>query len=94
MYALTDHPILMNDEPSLARKGLDLLLREYPFADVMEVDSQEEFEEREDGVTITAGPWVIVALKEMGEFAIWKATGAVHRLNEDGGAEDDPILQP
>ena len=84
----------MNDEPSLARKGLDLLLAEYPLDDVVEVDGQWETVDEATGMELTSGPWLIVELKEAGGFGIWKETGAVFRLDEDGGAEDDPILQP
>ena len=84
----------MNDEPSLARKGLDLLLREYPSDDVVEVDGQWEVYDETTDVVLATGPWLIVELKEAGGFGIWKETGAVFRLNEDGGAEDDPILTP
>lgn len=50
------------------------------------------------------GPWILAdKMTKPGErparFAIWKATGAVHRVQEDGepfpeAVEDDPIWKP
>jgi len=80
--------------PSLVRRGLNELLLRYPHLDLVQVmwpDSEEMLE-----------PWVLVVLGQHSEgmkpawarwqFAIWKQTGSVYRM-ESGAVEDDPIIE-
>jgi hypothetical protein len=95
-------------EPSPARRGLDALLKLYPFHDLIAVDWQID---ESEGVQTFVGPWVLVDLGQPSEtvrlglsgdvaawatwrFAIWRSTGAVHVLGHDGAVSDDPIIEP
>jgi hypothetical protein len=79
-----------------------MLLFTHPHFDVLKVDWQ-------DSTSLGSASWVLVELGQPSEtsrldplhgtawaiwrFAIWKATGAVYRM--DGGAvEDDPFIEP
>jgi len=82
--------------PSLARRGFDELLVRFPHLDVVNV-SWAETKEAE----LISQPWVLVTLGQpsQGEilawarwqFAIWKPTGSVYRM-EHGAVEDDPYI--
>jgi hypothetical protein len=84
-------------EPSPARRGLELLLKMHPHLDVVDV--------RVPGVEIDArSPWLLVDLGQPSQgasnayaiwrFAIWRTTGAVHRIGSDGAVDDDAIIEP
>lgn len=82
----------MSFETSALRRGFDLLLSMYPHFDVVTVDLE-----------VGHPVWAIVELGQPSEgesdayaiwrFAIWRTTGAVHRMS-DGAVEDDPIIEP
>lgn len=40
---------------------------------------------------LPAGPWVLVTYADGEEFAIWKATGDVYRVDASGAVEEDPL---
>jgi hypothetical protein len=90
---------------SMSRRGLNLLLNEYPLADVVHVDHQGYRHEyaietltRDDTiVTQGDGPWTQVTMKDASgfrEFAIWNRTGAVYHCDKYGAVADDPFLTP
>jgi hypothetical protein len=77
-------------EPSLARRGLDLLLAANPHLELYQAEWQRD------------GRWLLVTLAQRSEtgpalalhpYAIRKLTGAVHGMR-DGAADDDPVLTP
>lgn len=97
-----DGPCAWDPEPSLARKGLDALLRLFPGREVQAIDSQPErpllAEVIETGsieelTVLAGGPWVRVWFVGGAEFAIWKRTGAVYQVGHDGAVMDDPIIE-
>lgn len=65
---------------SWTRKGLDLLLARFPDAELARV-------------WVSGGVWVCVDFQSGEHFAIWRATGAVYRV-EGGAVHDDPFLVP
>jgi hypothetical protein len=87
---------------SPARRGLDELLKQHPFYDVLEVDWQIDVDE---GGRRWAGPWILVNLGQPSEavettpawavhrFAIWRSTGAVYPIGHDGAVTDDPLIE-
>lgn len=93
-------------EPTLARRGLDLLLATYPGFDLLKVDWQlpEDWQLFGASAERGAGPWLLVVLGQRSDdgsevwarhhFAIWKRTGAVHGVQHDGSVTDDPLFTP
>ena len=98
----------MSFEPSIVRRALDELLRQYPHLDLLRVEWQIDpprgaWDKR--SASRWDGPWVLVDLGQPSEhvdvepawalwrFAIWRATGAVHAIGVDGAVSDDPILE-
>ena len=93
---------------SAARRGLDRLLAAHPDRDLDRVDAQlphpiEVYDVDEHGQRasrpyrrwdLLAGPWLLVKFADGEEFAIWKATGAVYRVDDAGAVDEDPILEP
>jgi hypothetical protein len=90
---------------SEARRGLNMLLNEYPLAEVVHIDHQgyrveyatEKLAGSDTIVTQGDGPWTQVTLKDAGgfrEFAIWNRTGAVYNCDQYGAVADDPFLTP
>jgi hypothetical protein len=89
-------------EPTTERQALDLLLRLHPFYDLIEIDWQLALDDEGEEVRPFVGPWLLVTLGQRSDdggpiwarhhFAIWKATGAVHGLQEDGSVTDDPLF--
>jgi hypothetical protein len=91
--------------PSPARRGLDWLLETHPHLDLVSLDWQVE---PDDGRSVAhwRGPWLLVELGQPSEqieiepawaiwrFAIFRRTGAVHPIDHDGAASDDPIYVP
>lgn len=88
--------------PSLARQGLDLLLFMHKHLDLVSIDWQVPSNVHDFG-----GPWLLVELGQPSDdfdeqrpawaiwrYAIWKTTGAVHRIGHDGAVDDDPIAEP
>lgn len=84
----------MSFEPSLARRGLDLLLAHAPHLELVDAEWQRD------------GPWLLVTLGQpstgktptvpafaLHHYAIWQHTGAVHGMS-DGAVTDDAILLP
>jgi len=47
--------------------------------------------------SIPGEPWLIfsayVHLEGQEHYALWRATGAVHRITADGSVEDDPVSE-
>lgn len=92
-------------EPSLARRGLDLLLAAHPHLELVTADWQGWSPAGPVGA-VASGPWLLVWLGQRSgdgadafalyRFAIFKATGAVHGFDPDnpGAVTDDPILEP
>jgi hypothetical protein len=91
----TDYPARQRApfEASEARRGIDALLRAYPHLDIVLVQWKPT--------------WVLIDLGQPGEkgsygedawavwqFAVFRATGAVHTLDHMGAVSDDPILTP
>jgi hypothetical protein len=90
---------------SLARRGLDALLKQYPTADlawtrqqdekIMEVYREQiEPSQYNTEYWLAPGPWLCVDLYVNGrieQFAIWNRTGNVYRIF-NGAAEDDPFI--
>jgi hypothetical protein len=86
----------------MERRALDLLLRMYPFFDLLEIDWQLAIDAEGEEVRPFIGPWLLVTLGQPSvdsspawarhHFAIWKATGAVHGVQEDGSVTDDPLF--
>jgi hypothetical protein len=81
---------IQRESQPLERQALGWLLDQYPNAALLKVDTQRDrlLGYREDG------PWVIVKFldgADVREFAIWKATGAVFRVDSNGAVEDDPM---
>ena len=85
---------------SPARRGLDELLKHYPFFDVLYIErGNAETEMRIQGAPFSAA-WILVTLGQPSEgeieafarweFAIWKNTGAVYRVVS--GAVQDPAI--
>lgn len=77
-------------EPSPARRGLDALLAAYPIHDLASAETEIPVGENR-GWT----PWLVVELfldGEFKQFAIWKATGAVHTIGADGAVSDGPTI--
>jgi hypothetical protein len=81
-------------EPSICRQALDMLLARYPNHDLLSLDWQHD--------PPMPGPWLIVELgMPIGNdivlwkkftFVIWKRTGSVYELDENGAVFDDPLL--
>jgi len=84
---------------SPARRGLDKLLELHPHFDVVSADAQVPTGDNE-----AWSPWLLVMLGQRSEgereayalypFAIWKSTGAVHGIGNDGAVTDDPLWTP
>lgn len=91
---------------SRVRQALDALLDRYPGFDVVSIDWQLDSTAWVPAVSapkpIHGGPWVLVEIGQpsdtfdetpawaIWQFAIFKATGAVHSMS-DGAVSDDPI---
>lgn len=87
----------------LVRQALDVLLKRYPDFDVVSVEWQVDPGDNRS-VARWDGPWVLVDLGQPSEhmeiepawavhqFAIWRTTGAVHRIGPEGAVEDEPII--
>lgn len=91
----------MPESLTLARRGLNALFAAFPLKEVEAIDHQPERDvlatDLKTGevsviTTLPAGPWVCVDFVGGDKYAIWKSTGAVHRIGPDGAVEDDPIL--
>jgi hypothetical protein len=88
-------------EPSLCRRGLDLLLAIHPHLDVLYAYTPHGGDELTESPL--AAPWLRIDLGQPSEgdveayavwqFAIWKRTGAVYRM-VNGAVEDDPFIEP
>jgi hypothetical protein len=98
---LSKHPVPLPAR-SLARRGVDALLAKYPGCTIQAFDSQAERPVLAKDVAtgkvseltrLPAGPWVRVWLDGGGSFAIWKRTGNVYRVGDDGAVEDDPFIE-
>lgn len=90
-------------ERSPARQGLDHLLAHVD-ADLLTVDLQpprtqmavavDEHGHATGYETMTPGPpgpWWCVDFADGQRFAIWKETGVVYRVGQDGAVEDDTV---
>jgi hypothetical protein len=76
----------------LALKGLEWLAEQHPDARVVLYDKQPETWSRIEG------PWVCIDFvcgptAQVSRYAIWKATGNVYLVGDDGAVEDDPIYE-
>lgn len=82
---------------TIERDALNQLLDAYPMFDVLNINWQRANEH-----AVGPGPWLLVDLGERSvdgneawavwKFAIFKRTGAVHRLDPIEGVEDPPII--
>ena len=82
----------LDSGPSLRRLGLDWLLALHPGFDVLYAQQQP------------GHGWIEVDLGQPSDgaieayaihrYAIWKNTGAVHPIDANGAASDDPIYRP
>lgn len=102
MAAGHDGPHTWETEPSPARRGLDRLLTVLPFreiefvaGDAIDLAFLDNAHRNVDYVGPPLdNPWLVVQFVGGDRYAIWKATGAVHRVGPDGAVDDDPILTP
>lgn len=88
-------------DPSLARRGLDLLLMTHPHLDL--VAAWIPGREGDTLLNAIGTPWLRVDLGQKSEgetdayavwsYAIWRHTGAVHQMR-DGAVDDDPLIEP
>jgi hypothetical protein len=94
-------------ELKLARQGMLLLLERFPNEMIVKYDAQI-YDKREPGgwfdyvepaprtpgrwVPRPDGPWICIDLSGGGKFAIWKETGNVYHVGNDGAVEEDPII--
>jgi hypothetical protein len=91
-------------DPSLARRGLDVLLAVAPHLDL--IGAYFPGEQLGLGARMASplsSPWLRVDLGQPSEgeteayaiqsYAIWKSTGAVHRMSH-GAADEDPFIVP
>jgi hypothetical protein len=88
----------MSFEPSRARRGLDVLLAVAPHLDLIDATIPGEPDVE------SWRPWLRVDLGQPSEgrieayavqsYAIWRETGAVHRMRGDGAVDDDPFIEP
>lgn len=94
-------PHTWETEPSNARRGLDRLLAAMAHREIRLIDSQPERPliatnvetgEEKEITRFPAGPWVLVDFEGGDSYAIWKLTGAVYRVGEDGAVDEDPML--
>jgi hypothetical protein len=80
-----------------AREALMRLLAHVP-ADIATIDGQAHREDRthaEGSIEVTElgqteGPWVCVDFADEQRFAIWKVTGLIYRVDENGAVEEEP----
>jgi hypothetical protein len=99
-----DGPHTWEGRPSLARQSLDWLLRAMPARELERVDAQPGVrsvvldivsgEQSTPWPAGAPGPWVLVDFVGGDRYAIWKATGAMYRVQSDGTVADDPIHEP
>lgn len=107
MTAGHEGPHTWEAEPSPARRGVDLLLSVMRNREIESIDSQPArpilvYDVSEDGARAAIpthrydtppGPWVLVTFVGGDEYAIWKHSGDVYRVDPASGAVDeDPIL--
>lgn len=99
---------MTTEEPSLARQGLDKLLREFPTRELHSFDAQLphpigvwEVDEHGNRTGIRpyriwtdemVGPWVLVTFVGGDEYAIWKQSGDVYKVGSDHAVDKNPIL--
>jgi hypothetical protein len=82
------------------RRALDELLRRFPDEDVISVDWQLSRDIYSETVTQRMwpggidGPWVRILLGNTKEYVIWKHTGDLYEVGDDGAVPDDPIWRP
>lgn len=85
---------------TLIRQSLDELLCRFPDEDVISIDWQLQMEIHSITVpqhkweTDIEGPWVRILLGNTKEYVIWKQTGALYEVEDDGAVPDDPIWEP
>jgi hypothetical protein len=70
-------------EPSFARMGLDLLLERFPTRDVVSIG---------DG-SRSGGVWLVVRFADDARYVIWRNTGHIYEMDDDGGVGDDPVIE-
>jgi hypothetical protein len=82
------------DPDGLVSTGVHLLLAGRPDWIIDHIDAQEYDPERDFGRG--EGPWVCIDLRRgsvvLSRYAIWKRTGNVYRVGDDGAVEDDPVI--
>lgn len=86
-------------ELKLARQGMLLLLERFPNEMIVKYDAQI-YDKQPSGIPGTPGwwsprpdgPWICIDLSGGGKFAIWKETGNVYHVGNDGAVKEDPII--
>ena len=82
------------------REAFDKLLASKPGVELASYDPQPEHEiwardvhtgEMSILTTEPPGPWVCVDFADKEKFAIWKNTGNIYRVGDNGAVEEDPI---
>lgn len=85
---------------TLIRQALDELLRRCPDEDVIDIDWQLTRQIYSTSIPQRIwypemeGPWVRILLGNTKEYVIWKHTGALYEVGDDGAVPDDPIWEP
>jgi hypothetical protein len=102
MSEITDIPEF---DPKLLRKSMIWVLsRELShgisFLDGQMAQSSRLLEDGErsrllvDGEIAHTGPWVCIDFEGGSQYAIWKSTGCVFRLDSEGAVEENVIYDP
>jgi hypothetical protein len=76
---------------SLEADAMTKLLSMYPDCYIARIDMQQE-----GSPSRVVGPWIEIDLRDKDlkrlKFAVWKTTGAVHQVGDDGAVVDPPMF--
>jgi hypothetical protein len=77
---------------SLARRGIDMLLAEYPDADVQSIEDRGTHAWTTVDLVHFPKPGSLSAVATFTRYAVWNHTGNVYRIDRRGAVVDDPFL--